>query len=326
MSSAADVFEPEAGEAPIRGHVRAVGHDRVSHGLFLPESRNGDPERAWLRTLHAWQQVLPKTAAFTHVTAARLYGLPLPALPEQVPVFASVNHRDPRPRREGLVCSRLTRQQSAKRIRGFLVEEVEEVMLRAARDLGVLDLVPMIDHARRRGQLDVERMKAILASGRPGVRVLRSAWELSCCKRESPMESLLGVFHDAMEIEVEPQVERYDDQGTFLGRADFLVAGTHRVHEYDGADHRDKEQHRKDLRRDRAQMGSPYTRKGFTLDDLLNHPAVVMHEMDRDLGRPHRNRRLRRWQTLVRESLYDEVGRARVLNRWRRAMGVVQWR
>ena len=325
MSVAADRFEPEKGQAPIRGHVRSVGHDRVSHGLFLPTMEGEDEEHLWHRFLHAWQQVLPESGAFTHVTGARLYRWPLPNLPEQVPVFAAVNRDDPRPRREGLVCSRLTRKSSTRMVDGFPVEEPEEVLLRAARDLGVLDLVPMIDHALRCGDLTEGPMTMILDSGRPGVGVLRAAWELSCAKRESAMESLFGVFHAAMEIPVEPQVDLYDDQGTFIGRADFLVIGTNRIHEYDGADHREKLQHRKDLRRERGQTSSAYVRKGFTLDDLLNHPAVVMHEMDRDLGRPHRNRRLRRWRILVRESLYDEVGRARLLNRWRRAMGVVQW-
>lgn len=325
MSSAAEKFEPSTGLAPIRGHVRAAGHDRVSHGLFLPAIEDRDPDHHWHRILHAWQQVLPESAAFTHLTGARLYGWQLPKIPEQVPVFASVDRRDPRPRREGLVCSRLTRSRRASLRHGFPVDEPEEVLLRAARDLGVLDLVPMIDSAWRLGDLDPRRMQVILESGRPGVRVLRAAYSLSSPKRESGMESLLATFHAALEIPVEPQVEIFDDQGTLLGRVDFLVTGTHWVHEYDGDVHRTKAQHRTDLRRERSWGNSPYRRKGFTLDDLLNHPAVVMHEMDRDLGRPHRSSRLARWRTLVRESLYDTAGRDRVLNRWQRAMGVVQW-
>lgn len=325
MGETTERYEPAKGEHPIRGHIRAAGFDRVSHGLFLPSSKRDDPDEQWHRLLHAWQQVLPENAVFTHVTGARLYGWDLPKLPEHVPVFAAVGTEDKRPRREGLICSRLTRPTSTRRRHGLPVEEPVEILLRASRDLGVLDMVIMIDAAFRAGDLTDVETRAILASGRPGVGVLRAAYELSEAKHESAMESVLGVFHAAMDIVSEPQVDLYDDHGTYLGRADRLVTGTEWLHEYDGKEHRRKERHRQDLRRDRNLANSPYRRKGFSLDDLLNHAAVVMHEVDRDLERPHVNARLRRWRILVRESMYSEVGRARVLNRWSRAMGVVQW-
>ena len=95
--------------------------------------------------------------------------------------------------------------------------------------------------------------------------------------------------------------------------------------EYDGDVHRPKVQHRIDLRRDRALVGADYTRRGYTLDDLLNYPMVAMQELDRQLGRPTRMRRLREWQRLVENSLYGARGRERVLNRWRRVNGIVDW-
>ena len=103
------------------------------------------------------------------------------------------------------------------------------------------------------------------------------------------------------------------------------MKGTRRLHEYDGAVHRDGAQHRNDLRRERGLAGSDYERRGFTLDDLLNHPLVAMHEIDRELGRPHSSPGVTRWRRLVENSLYSEVGRRRVLNRWQRQMGVVDW-
>ncbi|WP_244928209.1 hypothetical protein [Nocardioides sp. W7] len=325
MSASAERDPERSGDEPIRGHVRSRGFRRVSHGLFLKIVADLDQADEFLRDLEAWTEVLPDSAVFTHVTAARLLGWELPKLPEQVPVFAAVDRDDPRPRREGLICSRLTRKRSGFVAGGFPIDSPEEILLRAARDLGVLDLVIMIDSARSRGDLDGARMKALLESGRPGVKVLAAAFGLSNAKRESGGETVLGCFHAAMEVASEPQVSLHDAEGRFIGRVDFLITGTDWVHEYDGEMHRAKSQHRTDLRRERGWSGTSYRRKGFTLDDLLNHPLVVMHEIDRDLGRPHRNRRLERWRTLVRESLYDVPGRDRVLNRWRRAMGVVQW-
>ena len=88
--------------------------------------------------------------------------------------------------------------------------------------------------------------------------------------------------------------------GSSIARADLHVLGTPFVHEYDGEHHRRRTQQKVDLRRDAA-GGSSYVRKGFVLDDLLNHPAVVMHEIDNALGRPTTSDRLRRWKRLVEQ-------------------------
>ena len=50
-----------------------------------------------------------------------------------------------------------------------------------------------------------------------------------------------------------------------------------------------------------------------------------MHELDRALERPHQLRRFRRWQRMVEQSLYSETGRERLMNRWHRETGVVDW-
>lgn len=315
----------EPSDDPIRGEIRSAGFRRVSHGLFLPNRPGYDAEREFLRDLNAWLLVLPKGAVFTHVTAARLYGWQLPKLPEQVPVFAAVSGDRNRPRRPGLICSRLVRPDNPAERGGFPVDRPEEVLLRAARDVGTLDLTIMVDSARRAGDIDADRINAVLSSRRPGVRALRCAWELSTPHADSGGETVLRVFHRAMDVAVEPQAVLLDESGHVIGHADLLVSGTLLVHEYDGAHHRDGRQHAVDLRRERGLAGSAYQRHGFTLDDLLNHPIVAMHEIDRALLRPHRLARLTRWRRLVENSMYSEVGRRRVLNRWQRAMGVLDW-
>jgi hypothetical protein len=205
------------------------------------------------------------------------------------------------------------------------VDVPEEILLRAARDLGLLDLMVLIDSALAKGDLEPDRMEALLVSRRPGVRMLKAAYGLSSPKSESGGETVLRAFHEVIGVPVRPQVDLFDDHGTAIGRADLLLVGTTMVHEYDGEHHRDKVQHRTDLRRERGWAGTPYVRRGFVLDDLLNHPAVVMHEIDRALGRPHLPRRLSRWRRIVRNSLYSEAGRERIMNRWRRQNGIIEW-
>lgn len=312
---------------PVRGHIRRADHRRVSHGLFLrvdPDAEPGSDEEI-LRDLHAWLLVLPPGAAFTHLTGAWLRGWQLPTLPEQAPVFAAVGRTDPRPRRAGLICSRLARHDELTFARGLPVEPATEILLRSARDLGLLDLVVLVDSARRRRDVSDDDMEQLLRSRRPGVRLLREAWRLSSAKADSAGESVLRLFHVAMDVEVKPQAVLHDEAGNVVGHADLLVVGTRHVHEYDGAHHRAKVQQRTDLRRGRGLSQWGYDRRGFTLDDLLNHPAVAMHELDRELSRAHHRRRLDRWRLWLGQSLYCDTGRRRLVNRWRRQMGLVEW-
>jgi hypothetical protein len=309
----------------LRGHIRLAGHRRVSHGLFLPLVPGLTRDQEFLRDLQAWREVLPETAAFTHVTGARLLQWQLPVLPRPVPVFAAVAGDVSRPQRTGLVYSRLVRQNHSADVHGLPVDAPEEILLRAARDLGLLDLVIMTDSGRHLHHIDRERMSVVLASGRPGVRMLARAWDLSDHRAESAGESILRVFHIAMGIPVEPQAVLVDEKGHVVGRADLRITGTDDLSEYDGEIHRTKGQHKTDLRRERGLNDTAYRRHGYALDDLLNHPITVMHELDRRLKRPHRMARLRRWQRLVENSLFGERGKDRVLNRWRRVNGIIDW-
>lgn len=309
----------------IRGEVRLAGHRRVSHGLGVTLRDDLSDDEEFLRDLHAYLLVLPPSAVYTHLTGAWLMGWQLPKLPEQVPVFAAVDGDAPRPRRHGLICSRLRRKRKPTRRHGLPVDEAEEILLRAARELALVDLVVLVDSARRAGDIHPDRMEEILNSRRPGVRMLREAWRRSTGKAESGPESLLQQFHVEMQVPFTAQVELFDDVGNHLGRADLLIDGTSRLHEYDGAHHREHKQHRADLRRERALTDAGYTRHGYVLDDLINHPAVLMQEFDRALGRSPDLRRLRRWRRLVENSLYSEAGRERIMNRWRRQNGIIDW-
>lgn len=225
-------------DAPIRGEVRLVTYRRVSHGLYRLKRTDLDADREFVRDLEAILLLAPAGTVFTHVTAARLLGWQLPARPEQVPVFVAVRGQAFHPRRGGLVCSRLTHAANPSTKHGLPIEAPEEILLRAGRDLGGLDLVIMIDAALRSGDLTPAAMETLLASSRPGVRLLREAYALSSAKAESAGESLLRAFHQVMDVPVEPQVELFDDEGRLLGRADLVVEGTRHVHEYDGAHHR----------------------------------------------------------------------------------------
>ena len=147
VGQASEMEPPE----PVRGRYRSPSYRRVSHGLMVLKLA-ADEAVERLRDLAAWRLVLPPDAVFTHVTAAELYGWWLPKLPAEVPVFAATT-ADNRPRRAGLICSRLGRVAEGITRQGLPVDAPGAVLLRAAWDLAVLDLVPMIDSALRLGDV-----------------------------------------------------------------------------------------------------------------------------------------------------------------------------
>ena len=312
-------------DGPIRGHIRQTGYQRVAHGLFRPIRVEAAPDEEHLRDLEAWLLLLPPSVRFTHVRAAGCGGGPRPTRPALVRGCGPGGIPPPRPPRPGLICSRLGSRGRAGKVHGLPVEAPEEILLRAARDFGVLDLLILVDSARHLGHVDAAAMTALLSSTRPGVRNLRRAWALSTSKAESAGETTLRLFDITMGVSVDPQVELFDEAGNVVARVDLHVTGTKLVHEYDGAGHRDGRQHRVDLRRERGLGRAGFERRGFTLDDLLNHARVVMNEIDAELGRPHDYARVASWNTVIGNSLYAELGRRRMMNRWQRQMGVTDW-
>ncbi len=271
-----------------------------------------------LRDLTAWRLVLPPDAVFTHVTAAELYGWWLPKLPAEVPVFAATT-ADNRPRRAGLICSRLGRVAEGITRQGLPVDAPGAVLLRAARDLAVLDLVPMIDSALRLGDVSVAELEELAHSGLPGSRRLRTALAFSDGRSESAWETILRMFHRVADVPVEPQVTIVDSDGAFVARADLVVVATGDLHEYDGAVHDVAGQRVRDLRRSRRLSEVRRVRRGFTASDLVTHPAVTLQELDRIVGRHHDPGRLHAWLTYLNESCLTATGRRRLQNRWRTA-------
>ena len=309
---------------PIRGEIRVAGYRRVSHGLYLPLT-DLTPRSERLRDLEAWRLVLPEDAVFTHLTAAALAGWWLPQLPDYVPVFAATTLHANRPRRPGLVCSRLDRETSEQTFQRMPVDHPAEVLLRCARDLTLLDMVPLVTSALRLEHVTRADLAEVCATTRPGVRRLRWAVSLADPRCESWWECALLLFHVTIEVPVEPQVQIYDDRGNFVGRVDLLVTGTSQVHEYDGGEHRKVSRQRLDLRRERRLADTPYTRRGFSADDLVNHPLVMLAEIDRALGRRHQPARVVLWRRWVAESTLSTGGRRRLMNRWLRLSGLTDW-
>ena len=298
---------------PFRGRTRQPRWEQLSRGLYVPRA---SPLSDLLR---GWQLVLPKSAAFTSLTAAEVSGWWLPeAIPH--PVFAAVPIGERYPERTGLLVCRHPRPVPAETDDGLTITTGAETLLAAARDLGLLDLVILGDSALRCGHCTLHDLRATAAQRRRGGPRLRTVLPLLDARSESPWESVMRVLHLAAEINVEPQKRIYDRYGRFVARADLWLVGTRRIHEYDGGIHRDRLVHRSDLARDRRIVEIDWQRMGFTSTQILNEGASIIATADRLLGRRWDPRRLARWEALLEDSLFRPAGRARARRHWERAL------
>lgn len=220
---------------PRRGRYRGGRWTRVSHGLYRPTQDLGGVRQE----LEAWQLVLPPFGAFTHLTAAREHGWWLPPLPPDLPVFATMSKRESRPRRDGLVISRHDPPVETVLVDGLPLTAPAETLLQCANDLGLLDLVVLIDAALHLKSCTAEELGAAGAVRRRGAPSLRRALILADGRSESAWESMLRMLHWACDVPVEPQFEVYED-GIFVARGDLVIKGTRTLQEYDGDEHRKK--------------------------------------------------------------------------------------
>jgi hypothetical protein len=297
-------------QEPLVRQARMRGRDwrRVAHGLYVPASATGGAH------LHALATTLHPGGGFTHLTVAHLLGWWLPPLPAGLPEFAAQDDDRNRPRRGELRIIRTTPPPEIWWLHGLPLVGVTDALLAMSRHLGLLDVVVALDSALRSGHLTQDQLRRVLATRRHGVRRLRSAAALADPRSESPFETLLRILHLVLEVFVEPQHELWDT-GRLVARGDLRLVGHQTWHEYDGGGHRDREQQRADLRRDRDLERRGWVRRGYTDLEVLHRPVEVLRDVDRTLGRAHDPSRLESWYDLLRESCFTPAGRHRLLVR-----------
>lgn len=270
-----------------------------------------DPERA---ELLAWQEVLPATAQWTHLTAASRYGWWLPPLPSSTPRFALV---DPlcRPRRRGLVVFRRAVSVSTE-LDGVRLASPAEVLVDCARDLAELDLACLVAGALATHSCTREELTAAAARPSRGAATLRRVVDRTAGNHESIWEVVLTEMHHAFGIDVEPQHEIFDDHGSLVARGDVWLKGTRALQEYDGEAHLGRAGQRRDLRRNSDLQRCGWERHGYVKEDVIHGAARVLANAEAALGWPHDPSRVRGWHAMLRVSLFSAAGRALMGGRW----------
>lgn len=304
-------LEPSDGPAAHLGRSPGRGWVRLGRGVHRALAADESDDDAFVADLRAWQLALPATASFTHLTAARLLGLWLPPLPEDLPLFVAMDRRAPRPERGELRVASHAEAPTYRLVNGVRSATPTEAVLASARDLALLDLVVLIDSALKLKLCTHDELCTVAAQRRRGAPAMRRALTWCDGRSESAWESLLRILHITCGVDVEPQHEVFDAAGLFVARGDLWLRGTTMLHEYDGGEHLKRRRQRTDLRRGRRLSHTRWERRGYTSQDVLHQGVGILRDADAALGRPHDPRRIRTWHDLLRESLFSPAGTAR---------------
>ena len=266
----------------------------------------------------AVDEVLADGAVFTHLTSAQLRGWWLPPV-DNPPLIACTDGEAPHHDRRGVYVRRCEIPAGHRHlVRDVPVASASWTIVELAEHLALIDLVAVIDCALHLRHTTVQEIRSTMRAGRRGVRVLRQALDLCDGRSESRWETALRLLHVLSGIEVEPQLLVRNEFDAIVARADLWIIGTRRLAEYDGADHRDRHQHRKDLKREKGLSRLGFDRYGYTASEILGDPSRIVTDAEEARGLSHNPSRIGLWVREADRSSLSGRGFAALGHRLRR--------
>lgn len=237
FSLALDTTRPfTRGEALAAGitarQLRGTGYQPLFHGIYLLSSVAVTP------LIRARAALLPFTAAHaSHATAARVWQLPIPVLPEE---HVTVTRRNARHARAGIVRHSAPEDAcSTTMVDDVLLSDPLQTFVDLGELITLVDLVVVGDELVRRNVVTCEMLRAFCGRSRhPGARRAATAATFVRAGVDSPMESrtrMLLVLGGLPEPDVNPTV--YDELGHPIRRYDLYYKRSRTAIEYDGRQH-----------------------------------------------------------------------------------------
>lgn len=302
-----------------RSQLRSQSWTRVHHGVYRRTVDGPVDDDGLERRMRDVHPALTHGERFAHLCAAHLHGLWLPTLPPWLATQVTLPPGADRPKQKGVYAFRSRAgEQGHRTVRGLPVVTPQICIGQLAEDLSVLDLTIAIDSALHLGlctRIDIENA---IRSRQRGLPRLRRALTLCDRRSESAWETILRLIHVAAGFDVEPQHEIRNELGVIVARGDLWLIGTNRLSEYDGAVHRDRQQHESDLRRDKILTRLGLERFGYIATELIEHPVQVIRDAESALHLPHDPRRIVAWNELADPSVLTTTGKRRLLYRLHR--------
>jgi hypothetical protein len=242
------------------------------HGIRLPRGVDDLQSRC-----RAYALRMRRDAAFTSVTAAALWGIPLPAYIDLAPLHVSVPHGRPRPRARGVVGTERLPDLEVVELGGLRVLSPAATWASLATAIGIGDLIAAGDDVvgdRRGYQLagldDVLATADRRARGVPRLRVAAPRIRLGSRSRPETLSRVLFVECGIPEPELNffiPEV------GVYL---DLAWRGARFGYEYQGGHHVDAQQHSADVRRQERVHDIGWLLMEATKYDLFDAPLATV--------------------------------------------------
>jgi hypothetical protein len=236
-------------EARTAGLTRAQLRDdgiRVSRGVYVSRAVPLSVRAA----ARALVPVLPDDAAFSHGTAAALLGAPVP---HEWPLHVAVPAGSYRPRRRRLrVHVRDLHAGDVVSVQGLRLTSGPQTWLDLAADLPEDELVAVGDALYRAGHLDARRLAERLdrAAGTRGIaRARRCAPALTPLSASRPESLIRWWIIDSNLPDPEVQVPVLDRWGREAAHGDLGYSRWKILVEYEGRQHAEREQFRRDVDR-----------------------------------------------------------------------------
>jgi len=298
-------------EIPTRKRLRSSAFVSPTRAVFMEsaESRN------LTSVCRAVQLALPANAVFSHLTSAALRKWRLPTV-DHIPIIASTDAMAPHHNRRGVYVRRTAVPDVDRQVvSGVRISSAEWTIVELAEDLGLLDLVAVIDGALFAKECTTKSIERALVPGRRGAKTLRQALLMVDGRSESWWESILRQLYVLSGIAVEPQQAIFDAQGNFVARADLHILGTDRYPEYDGESHRDRSRHRRDLAREKGMSRIGKERFGYTAPEIIHSPELVLRDAEDALGLKPDPGRLIFWREEFEKSSMSKAGQRRLNQR-----------
>ncbi|WP_203338218.1 DUF559 domain-containing protein [Nocardioides limicola] len=261
--------------------LRGPRFRRIFRGIYVDASV---PITPMLRA-EAALAPFPDSAHLSHASAARLYDVPVPTLPEEHVTVCSPGDRR---RRDGIKVH-VAQPDQVRVVGGLRVSTCGDMFIELAELLPLVDLVVVGDTLVRRGWLTpAELVQHCAVSRRLGTRAARRAASYVRPRVDSPMETrlrMLIVLAGLPEPEVNVTIRNV--VGEPIRRYDLSYRRSRTIVEYDGRHHIEREQ----------QWESDLDRREAIDDDKWRILVVIAKgiyaEPERTLQRIHRVLRAR---------------------------------
>ncbi|HWU20357.1 MAG TPA: DUF559 domain-containing protein [Nocardioides sp.] len=259
--------------------LRSPRFERLHAGIYLAADRAPTP----LLRAEGALLAFPEGAFASHATAARVWRLPVPILPdEHVTVLTDAGRR----RRAGVRCHLATAEREVVLVGGVPVSTPEQTFAELAEQLSLVDLVVVGDHLVRSGRARLQALRDFCATW-AGPRATHACATAAFVRErvDSPMESRLRMLIVLAGLP-EPlvNVTYGGEDGLVLRRYDLSWPEIRVIVEYDGRHHIERvEQWESDLERREAIDESGWRILVVVSSGIYGNPGHTLERIHRVL-------------------------------------------